>query len=501
MASEHVDVLIVGAGLSGVGAACHLRRSLPNKTVAVLEAREDLGGTWDLFRYPGVRSDSDMFTLGYSFAPWGEDKGIAPGASILSYIRETASRYGVDRLIRFGHRVERAQWSSEESRWHVEALRADTGETVHLTCGFLHACTGYYRYDEGYTPEFGGRERFTGTIVHPQHWPEDLDCTGKRVVVIGSGATAVTLVPALAEHAEHVTMLQRSPSYILSIPNYDPIAARLRKRLSPKMTYSIVRWKNVLATLAIYQLSRKAPGMMRRFFVREATRQLPQGFDVGKHLSPSYEPWDQRLCLVPEHDFFNAMRDGSASIVTDRIDTFTETGIALASGEHLDADVVITATGLSLLALGGMTVSIDGAEVDLGKAVTYKGMMLSGVPNAAFTFGYTNASWTLRADLVSEYVCRLLKYMDAHDYAVATPVAPDPSAATEPFIDLKSGYVQRSLAFFPRQGATDPWRVHQNYLKDLRLLKHGPVDDAISFARSARRTTGAADHGGVPVTV
>jgi cation diffusion facilitator CzcD-associated flavoprotein CzcO len=500
METEHVDVLIVGAGLSGIGAACQLRRNCPTKSLAVLEARASMGGTWDLFRYPGVRSDSDMFTLGYSFAPWGQDQSIARGASILDYIGATAREYGVEEAIRYGHRVMRADWSSAEGRWSVQATRADSGDTVTMTCNFLYACTGYYRYDEGYTPHFEGIERFRGEIVHPQHWPADLDCAGKRVVVIGSGATAVTLVPALAESAEHVTMLQRSPSYILSIPSHDPLAASLGPRLSAELTYSIVRFKNVLATLLIYEFSRRAPKLMRRLIRRLASRQLPPGFDIDKHLNPRYDPWDQRLCLVPDSDLFETLRGGRASIATDEIEAFTETGITLRSGAHLDADVVVTATGLNLLVLGGLEMTVDAVAVDSGKAVVYKSMMLGGVPNMAFTFGYTNASWTLRADLVAEYVCRLLKHMDANGFTVATPQAPDPSLPTEPFLDLTSGYVQRSLDVFPKQGAMAPWRVNQNYVKDLRLLKHGPVDDAIDFSATRRpESSGSVGPESVPV--
>jgi monooxygenase len=501
--AEHVDVLIIGAGISGIGAACHLRAGCPEKTFAILEAREDLGGTWDLFRYPGIRSDSDMFTLGYSFRPWRDDIALADGASILSYVRDTAREHGIEREIRFGHRAVRAWWSSAEARWSVEVERGDSGETMYLTCGFLYGCTGYYRYDEGYSPRFAGSERFRGQLVHPQNWPDDLDYSGKRVVVIGSGATAVTLVPALAGGAEHVTMLQRSPTYIVSVPPRDPLAGRLRHRLSPQLAYTIVRWKNVLRMMLSFQLCRRAPTLMRRLFLRLAREQLPVGYDVDRHLSPTYNPWDQRLCAIPDGDLFKAISDGTASIETGEIETFTEGGIRLRSGAELGADVIVTATGLNLLLLGGLELSVDGASVDLGRTVAYKGMMLAGVPNLALTQGYTNASWTLRADLVAEYVCRLLSHMDEHNLAVCVPRSPSPSLPTRPLMDLEAGYVRRSIDQLPRQGARAPWQFHQNYFRDRRLLMRSPVEDEMEFradgsvtelARArARRAAQAAD--------
>jgi monooxygenase len=478
---EHVDVLIVGAGLSGIGAACHVRERLPGRTLAILESRDALGGTWDLFRYPGIRSDSDMFTLGYSFRPWRESTALAGGSSILDYIAATARERGVERLIRFGHRVVRAEWSSEQARWTVEVERGDAGGTVVLTCGFLYGCTGYYRYDEGYSPSFPGSERFGGRIVHPQHWPEDLDCAGKRVVVIGSGATAVTLVPTLAASAAHVTMLQRSPTYIVSQPTRDALAERLHTRLSPARAAAIVRWKNVLRLVLSYQISRRAPRLMRGLLLRLARAELPPGYDLDRHLTPSYDPWDQRLCAIPDGDLFKAIGAGSASIETGEIDTFTETGVRLRSGEELPADVIVTATGLNLLVLGGLELSVDGARVDLGRTVAYKGLMLCGVPNLALTQGYTNASWTLRADLVAEYVCRLLGHMDEHGLAVCVPRAPHPSLPTEPIMGLKAGYVLRSLDQLPKQVARSPWRMHQNYIRELLLLRRGPVDEGMEF--------------------
>jgi monooxygenase len=482
--AETVDVLIVGAGLSGVGAACQLRRECPDKSVIVLEARDAIGGTWDLFRYPGIRSDSDMFTLGYRFRPWTDPKAIADGPSILRYIHDTAREFDVENLIRLNHRVLKANWDSGAARWTVEVHRTDTGDLVTISCAFLYVCTGYYRYDEGFSPTFPGAERFRGPVIHPQHWPEDLDYGGKHVVVIGSGATAVTLVPSLAETAAHVTMLQRSPTYIASRPASDPVADRLRAWLPQKLAYAIVRWKNALQAIVIFFLSRRRPAMMKSMLRKAAIKQLPEGYAVDTHFAPSYNPWDQRMCLVPDGDLFTAIRDGRASVVTDHIDTFTETGIRLQSGAALEADIVVSATGLNLLAIGGMQLEVDGCRVDLSKTVSYKGMMLSGVPNFAWTIGYTNASWTLKADLVAEYVCRLLKHMDAEGYAAVTPDAAGTTAAG-PFLDLASGYVKRSLSDLPRQGDRAPWRLHQNYVKDVRLLRRGPIVDGVVFTPAA----------------
>jgi monooxygenase len=477
---EHLDVLIVGAGLSGIGAAWHLQQRCPGKRYAILEARGDLGGTWDLFRYPGIRSDSDMHTLGYRFKPWTASKSITDGPSILEYVRETARESGIEEKIRFGHRVVAAEWSSAEARWTVEAERtaggAGDGERVRLTCDFLWTCSGYYRYDEGYTPEFEGVDRFQGPVIHPQHWPEDLDYSGKRVVVIGSGATAVTLVPAMAEKAAHVTMLQRSPTYIASLPAQDRLAAWLRRRLPERAAYAIVRWKNVLIQTAFYQLSRRRPEMIKRFIRKGVERSLPAGYDVDKHFKPHYNPWDQRMCLVPDGDLFRAISKGEASVVTDKIASFTEGGIALESGEELEADAIVTATGLNLLFLGGMELSVDGEPVDIPAKMTYKGMMLSGVPNMAFTVGYTNASWTLKADLTSEYVCRLLRHMDAHGYKRCLPEV-DPSVTEQPLLDFTSGYVQRSLDEFPKQGSKEPWKLRQNYVFDIRTIRRGEIED------------------------
>jgi monooxygenase len=475
MTSEHFDVLIVGAGLSGIGAAHHLQTECPGKTFAILEARESIGGTWDLFRYPGIRSDSDMLTLGYSFRPWKEAKAIADGPSILSYVRETAAESGIDRKIRFGHRVIAARWSTGDARWTVEVERE--GETAEITCGFLHVCSGYYRYDQGYTPDFAGTDRFQGRIVHPQFWTEDIDYAGKRVVVVGSGATAVTLVPAIAKSAAHVTMLQRSPSYVISLPAEDPIARLARRLLPARAAYSVLRWKNVLLTMISFQLSRRRPRIARALIRKGLERRLPPGYDIDTHFKPRYNPWDQRLCLVPDGDLFEAIREGRATVVTDRIETFTENGLQLESGAELDADLIVTATGINLLALGGIQIAVDDREIRFPETMTYKGMMFGGVPNLAVSLGYTNASWTLKCDLTCEYVCRLLNHMDARGYVSCTPRNRDPSITEEPLIDFSSGYVQRSIDQFPKQGSRTPWRLHQNYARDILMLRFGAIED------------------------
>jgi monooxygenase len=488
LAEEHVDVLIIGAGLSGVGAACRLRRHCPQKTFAILEARGALGGTWDLFRFPGVRSDSDMFTLAYPFRPWKGSQAMADGSSILEYIRETAREYRVEERIRFQHRVLRAEWSSSQARWHVEAERVDTGEPVRMTCGFLFSCTGYYNYEQGYTPAFPGVERFEGQVVHPQFWSDDVQYAGKRVVVVGSGATAVTLVPAMAERAAHVTMLQRSPSYILSIPAFDPIAGALARVLPARLAYRIVRWKNVWAALAVYGLSRRRPSAMKRLLRRQIERRLPPGFDIDTHFTPRYEPWDERLCLIPDNDLFEAISDGRASVMTDEIDTFTETGLALRSGGELEADVIVTATGLNMVPLGNIALSVDGREVKLPDTLSYRGMMLSGVPNLAFAFGYINQSWTLGADLTFQQVCRLLRYMDEHGYEKCMPREDGQPVPTLPFAELTSGYMRRSIDLFPRQREGDPWRRVQHYPRDRRSVLRSPLGDpALEFSRAPQR--------------
>ncbi|HMN45379.1 MAG TPA: NAD(P)/FAD-dependent oxidoreductase [Povalibacter sp.] len=495
MSPEHFDVLIVGAGLSGIGAACHLQAECPGKRYVILEGRDGIGGTWDLFRYPGIRSDSDMYTLGYSFKPWTQPKAIADGHSILDYIRETAREHDVDRHIRFGHRVTQLSWSSTNARWTVEAQRGSGGETVRFTCSFVFMCSGYYSYESGYTPQFAGAEQFKGRIVHPQQWTRDIDYAGKRVIVIGSGATAVTLVPEMARTAAHVTMLQRSPTYIVSRPAQDGVANWLRRRLPAKLAYGMVRWKNVLLGMLFYQLARRRPEAMKKMIHKGLEKELGADYDIATHFSPRYNPWDQRLCLVPDSDLFAALRKGSASVVTDHIDTFTDQGIRLKSGKELPADLIVTATGLNLVPLGGAQVSVDGTPVDLSKTVGYKGMMYSGIPNLASAIGYTNASWTLKCDLTCEYVCRLLNYMDRHGFRQCTPRRPDPSMAEQPWIDFSSGYVQRSLDKFPRQGAKAPWRLHQNYVLDLLALRAGSVNDGVlQFVKISHGDHGA--HGG-----
>jgi monooxygenase len=472
---EHVDVLIVGAGLSGIGAACQLREHLPSKSVAVLEAREASGGTWDLFKYPGIRSDSDMFTFGFSWRPWPGDQALADGPMILDYLRTVAEEYDVDGLIRYRHKVTGASWDSETALWTVEVDHGGTPTT--LTAGFLWGCSGYYRYDEPYAPEFPGADSFGGTIVHPQQWPDDLDYAGKRVVVIGSGATAVTLVPAMAGTAEHVTMLQRSPSYILSRPARDRLASAL-DRLPTKVSYPVVRWANILLTVVSYQVARRRPGFMKGLIRKGVEAQLPDSVDVDVHFKPRYDPWDQRLCFVPDGDLFRALRKGRASVVTDTIETFTPKGIRLASGQELEADIVVTATGLQLLAFGGLDLVVDGEPVDFSRTMAYKALMLSGVPNFVYTVGYTNASWTLKADLVSTYVVRLLKHLDKIGARSAVPVR-QPEVGEVPFMDFQSGYVLRALDRLPKQGDRAPWRLEQNYLTDLRTIKRGEIDDGV----------------------
>jgi cation diffusion facilitator CzcD-associated flavoprotein CzcO len=496
-ADDNVDVLIVGAGLSGIGAAHHLQDAFPGKTYTILEARDAIGGTWDLFRYPGVRSDSDMYTLGYRFRPWTEAKAIADGPSILSYVRTTAAEAGITKHVRFGHKVTRAAWSGEDARWTVEATGPD-GQTVTLTCGFLLLCSGYYRYDQGYQAPLPGIENFGGQVVHPQFWPPDLDYAGKRVVVIGSGATAVTLVPAMAESAAHVTMLQRSPTYILAMPSEDGLANGLRKLLGPRRGYTATRWKNVAVTTLIYRLSRRKPDMIRGWIRKLAIQQLPAGYDVDTHFKPAYNPWDQRLCLVPDGDLFKAIKAGRASVATGRIADFTEHGPRLESGAELEADIVVTATGLQLLALGGIELTVDGEPVRLPEHMAYKGMMLSGVPNFAFTIGYTNASWTLKADLVSEFVCRLLKHMDKGGYDTCVPVNDDPTVTEQPLLDFQAGYVLRVIDQFPKAGSRAPWRLAQNYARDVVTLRHGKIDDGtMRFMAGTRRAAGR-EHSPVP---
>jgi len=472
---EHLDVLIVGAGLSGIGAAHHLQTNCPWADYAIFEARDAIGGTWDLFRYPGVRSDSDMFTLGYSFKPWTGEKSIVDGWSILEYIKDTARDAGIDRRIRFHHRIMALNWSTDEARWHVTADRSDTGERVELTCGFVMSCTGYYRYDHGYEPRFEGAERFAGTIIHPQFWPEDFDYTGKRIVVIGSGATAVTLVPSLAEKASHVTMLQRSPSYVASLPAKNPLSNAVRRVVPGRWSGPAVRWLNALMTMTLYQLSRRRPEFVKRMLRKGLERELPAGYDIDTHFTPKYDPWDQRLCLVPDGDLFRAISAGSADVVTDHIVSFTERGVQLESGTEIEADVIVTATGLEVLFLGGMELAVDGEPVDPASKLVYKGMMLDGVPNLAFAIGYTNASWTLRADLISDYVCRLLNALRSSGNRQCTAVNSNAVSAAGSVFDLNSGYVLRAADRLPKSGSTFPWQVRQNYLFDYRIMKRTAV--------------------------
>jgi monooxygenase len=522
--TEHVDVLIVGAGLSGIGAAHQLQRAFPRRTYAIIEARDAIGGTWDLFRYPGVRSDSDMQTLGYRWRPWTGAKAIADGPSILQYVRDTAAESGIDRHIRFGYRVTRASWSSADAQWTVEAspvasqpasngttgtdgtggdggavgdgavgvgdATASTSGTVSFTCNFLLVCTGYYRYDHGYQADLPGIENFGGRVVHPQQWPQDLDYAGKRVAVVGSGATAVTIVPAMAETAAHVTMVQRSPTYIISLPTEDPLDAKLRGLVGARRAYPVTRWKNVVVSTLIYQLSQHRPQMMRRWIRGMTVKQLPAGYDVDTHFKPVYGPWDQRLCLIPDGDLFRAIREQQASVVTGKIATFTEHGIQMESGAEVEADIVVTATGLQLLALGGLQLTVDGRDIQLPETMAYKGTMLSGVPNFALTIGYTNASWTLKADLVSDYVCRLLRYMDRHGYDVCVPVNDDPDVAERPLLDFAAGYILRSMHEFPKSGSRAPWRLGMSYLNDAVTLRHGRIDDGVM--RFSRRGAGVA---------
>ena len=480
--AEHFDVLIVGAGLSGIGAGYHLQEKCPGKSYAILEGRDCIGGTWDLFRYPGIRSDSDMFTMGYSFKPWMEPKAIAEGTKILNYVRETAAENGIDRKIRFNHRVKRASWSSRDACWTVEAERkvGEGGtEIVRFTCNFLFMCSGYYRYEEGYTPGFVGSADFAGRIVHPQKWPDDLDYAGRRVVVIGSGATAMTLVPEMAKTAGHVTMLQRSPTYVVARPAEDALANKLRRNLPAKLAYHMIRWRNVLLGMYFFQLSRRKPERVKQLILGGVKMALGPDYDVATHFTPRYNPWDQRLCLVPDGDLFKSIRDQRASVVTNQIDTFTQKGIRLKDGSELEADIIVTATGLVMRLLGGMEVSVDGRTIDFAKTLTYKGMMYSDVPNLASSFGYTNASWTLKCDLTCGYVCRLINYMDRHGYKYCKPHNLDPTVTEVPWLDFSSGYVQRAVAKMPKQGSKRPWRLYQNYALDIVTLRYGKVDDGV----------------------
>ena len=491
MTVERVDVVVVGAGLSGIGAGYHLQTMSPDRSYVILEGRDGLGGTWDLFKYPGVRSDSDMHTLGFSFKPWTEAKSIADGPSILKYLKETVAQFGIDQHIRYGQLVSRAEWSSDDATWTVTSTDKHTGASKTIECSFLFMCSGYYSYKKGHTPEFAGRERFTGTIVHPQEWPLNLDYAGKRVVVIGSGATAVTIVPSMAENAAHVTMLQRSPTYMVSRPDHDALANRMRKVLPEKIAYNITRFKNTWRQQLVYNKTRTDPDKVKNLLLGGIQLELGADYDIAKHFTPNYNPWDQRLCLVPNGDFFKAMREGKASVVTDHIASFTETGIQLASGEHLEADVIVTATGLELVTLGEMDFMVDGKQVDFSQTWTYKGFAYSDIPNMASTFGYINASWTLRSDLTAEYVCRLLNHMHKKGVAQCTPRLreQDRNMKQRPWIDgFSSGYMQRMMHRMPRQGDHEPWINPQNYRRDKKMFKHSPIDDGVmQFTKQSTR--------------
>ena len=481
---EHFEVVVVGAGISGIGAGYHLQTLSPDRSYVILEGRPALGGTWDLFRYPGIRSDSDMYTLGYAFKPWTEAKAIADGPSILKYVADTARDFGIDRHIRFRHHVKRAAWSSTNARWAVEVDGPDG--PVAFTCNFLFMCSGYYNYARAHSPEWSGTDTFAGRIVHPQFWPADLDYAGKKVVVIGSGATAVTLVPAMAETAAHVTMLQRSPTYVVSRPAEDAAANWLRARLPARLAYTLVRWRNVLFGMFFFNMARKRPERVKQRLIGMVRDELGPDYDIETHFTPKYNPWDQRLCLVPDADLFDALRSGKASVETDTIAHFTPTGIALASGKEIAADVVVTATGLELQLLSDVAFSVDGKPVDLAQTFNYKGMMYSDVPNMASSFGYTNASWTLKADLTCAYVCRLLNTMKKRGLRQATPRVGDATLVPAPFLDFSSGYVTRAMEKFPKQGSKTPWRLHQNYARDLVALRYGSVDDGMEFSNRAK---------------
>jgi monooxygenase len=478
--AEHLDVLIIGAGISGIGAGRYLKTELPTKTFAILEARAASGGTWDLFRYPGIRSDSDLHTFGYEFKPWRDEESIADAPRILAYLRETITENGLDQHIRYHHRVVSAAWSTERARWTVTLADGRV-----LTCGWLFSAGGYYRYDQGYTPDFKDQEQFNGTVIHPQHWPEEVDYAGKRVLVIGSGATAVTLVPAMARTAAHVTMLQRTPTYILPVPRKDRLANALKKHLGPDRGYAWTRRKNIAQQKVIWSFAQRFPAAARRAIRWVNKKQLPPGYPVDEHFNPPYGPWDQRLCAVPDGDLFTAIRNGRASVVTDRIAAFTGDGVRLESGRELAADIVVTATGLNVQAFGGVPVTVDGRPVHLPDTVAYKGMMLSGVPNLAFAIGYTNSSWTLKIGLLCEHFCRLLKHMDRHGYAECRPKVADPDMPTRPFLDFGAGYIQRAVAQLPRQGDRMPWLTSMNYQSDVKLLRADDVTDPeLHFSRA-----------------
>jgi cation diffusion facilitator CzcD-associated flavoprotein CzcO len=484
---EHFDVLIVGAGISGIDAAVRLQEKCPGKSFAILEGREEMGGTWDLFRYPGVRSDSDMYTLGFPFRPWDKSVAIADGPSILQYLKDTAAEFGVDRKIRFKRRVEAARWSTAELRWTLDVRDGETGELEQMSCSFLYACTGYYRYDRGYTPDFDGLDEFEGEVVHPQLWNEDLEYADKKVVIIGSGATAMTLVPEMAKKARLVTMLQRSPTYLLPAPEKDPMANTMARLLPDALASTITRWKYVALATAMYKGSRRWPDRFRKFFIEGVRRSLPEGYDVERHFTPYYDPWDQRLCVVLKGDLFEAIKAGTVEVVTEHIDRFTKKGILLKSGEELEADLIVTATGLELQLFGGAVLEVDGEEIVPSEQMAYRAMMVGDVPNMAFAVGYTNASWTLKVDLVAQYVCRLLNHMDEKGYTTCCPIR-DPDMGEAKLLDFDAGYVQRALPVLPRGGEKAPWRVYENYPLDLATLLYAPLEDGtMEFSRRRPR--------------
>jgi monooxygenase len=481
--AEHFDVLIVGAGLSGICAAYYLHQECPGQSVAILEARDAIGGTWDLFRFPGIRSDSDLYTFGFSFRPWRDERAMASGASILRYLHETAEAFNIDDKIRLSQRVTRAAWDSKTALWNVDAAVSKGPEPIRYTCAFLYLCTGYYDYAEGYMPGWPGMARFRGTVVHPQHWPAYVDYAGKRVVVIGSGSTAVTLIPPLAQDAAHVTMLQRSPGYVVTLPARDRVVQWMRRRFPERVAHALARWKNVIVSMLFYNLARRQPNFTKRLIARAAKAQLGPDFDIDPHFTPRYNPWDQRVCFVPDGDLFCALRSGKAAIVTGEIEAFTDSGIRLKSGENLDADIVVTATGLNMRFLGGIDLVVDGQTIDISKHFLYKGMMLSDVPNSAYSIGYTNASWTLKCELIARYVCRLLNHMDAREYTIAVPRVRG-TLGDEPAVALTSGYVQRSLSSLPKQGSRRPWKLYQNYALDMLAFRFGSLEDGtMTFIR------------------
>ncbi|MFN3581690.1 MAG: flavin-containing monooxygenase [Pseudomonas sp.] len=479
MAAEHFDVIIIGAGLSGIGMACHMARLCPEKRIAILERRKSIGGTWDLFRYPGVRSDSDMFSFGYQFRPWNELQVLADGGSIREYIRDTADAHGITQRIRFALDLQQADWSNSDKRWTLTGQDTDTGEQHLFSCGFLVSCSGYYNYHQGYLPEFPDVERFQGQCIHPQAWPEDLDYRGKKVVIIGSGATAITLVPAMAELAEHVTMVQRSPSYIFSVPSKDHLSAALAKVLPERWVYSLARRRNIRIQRWMYKAARRWPKATRGFLLKSVRKHLDNPEHM-RHFTPDYMPWDQRLCAVPDADLFVAINSGKASVETDKIERFTENGLLLASGKHLEADIIVTATGLQLQVLGGMQLSIDGQPFAMSEQMTYRAVLMQNLPNMAWIMGYTNASWTLKADIASQYICRLLQHMDAKGYQVAVPLGGDESRTPSSIMgSLKSGYVARAEGMLPRQGQGLPWQVMNDYLRDANMLLKESLEDGV----------------------